>query len=315
MDVRGDGSHPTQTSPVNPLLLTKLCAPQVRSARVSRPRLLARLNQGVAGKLTLVSAPAGFGKTTLVSEWLRQLNRPFAWLSLDEGDNDPARFLAYLAAALQAVDRDWCRDIQEHLHSSQPPATTVLVTAFINQVAASALSFVLALDDYHLIGDQAVHDIISFLLDHIPPQMHLVIATRADPPLPLSRLRARGELTEIRADDLRFTGEETSAFLGKVMGLDLTAHQVGALESRTEGWVAGLQLAALSLQGLQPGDVTGFIEAFAGSHRYVMDYLVEEVFNRQPPQIQEFLLHTAILDRLSGPLCDAVLGIDESAGQ
>jgi LuxR family maltose regulon positive regulatory protein len=304
------GSEPgqRQTAPEGPLLLTKLCAPQVRSGRVRRSRLLARLNRGVEGKLTLVSAPAGFGKTTLVSEWLEQLGRPSAWLSLDEGDNDPARFLAYLGAALQTVKGDWCRSVQERLHSSQPSTTTSLLVATINEITTSTLPFVLTLDDYHLISDQTVHETIAFLLDNIPPQMHLVIVTRADPPLPLARLRGRGELTEIRADDLRFTAHETAILLNQVMDLELTPQQIVALEARTEGWVAGLQLAALSLQDLPPGEVTGFIAAFTGSHRYVMDYLIAEVFGRQPPQIQDFLLQTSILDRLCGSLCDAVTG-------
>jgi len=307
-DGRGDGGPPPQSAPEGPLLLTKLCAPQVRSGHVRRPRLLARLNRGVEGKLTLVSAPAGFGKTTLLGEWLQQLDRPFAWLSLDEGDNDPARFLAYLAAALQTVQTDWGRAVQKLPRSSQPPVTAALLAAAINEITTSALPFALALDDYHRISEQTVHETITFLLDHVPPHMHLVIATRADPPLPLARLRTRGELTEIRADDLRFAAAETAALLNQAMDLELTPEQIAVLESRTEGWVAGLQLAGLSLQGLQHGDVASFIEAFAGSHRYVMDYLVEEVFGRQPPHIQEFLLQTSILHRLCGSLCNALTG-------
>jgi LuxR family maltose regulon positive regulatory protein len=293
----------------SPLLLTKLFVPQVRASRVSRPSLVARLNQGLRGKLTLVSAQAGFGKTTLVSEWLQQVDRPFAWLSLDEGDNDPNRFLTYLAIALQRINSSWGQTVQELLRSPQPPAPTAMVAALINEIAAGNSPFVLILDDYQLISASSIHDALSFLLDKLPPPsrgMHLVILSRADPPLPLARLRARGELTEIRADDLRFTLEEALAFLNEVMGLGLTRQQIAVLESHTEGWAAGLQLAGLSLQGLPHGDVAGFIEAFAGSHRYVMDYLIEEVFNRQPPDVQQFLLQTSILDRLCGSLCDAV---------
>ncbi len=295
----------------SPLLATKLFVPQVRPNRVARPALVARLNQALSGKLTLVSAPAGFGKTTLVADWLQQVGRPFTWLSLDEGDNDPNRFLAYLAVALQRIDSHWGQPVQELLRSPQPPALTAMAVALINQIAAGDSPFVLVLDDYHLLSAPAVHEVLHFLLDRLPPPsrgMHLVILSRADPPLPLARLRALGELTEIRADDLRFTPEEAVAFLNQVMGLGLTRQQIAVLESRTEGWVAGLQLAGLSLQGLPRGEVAGFVEAFAGSHRYVMDYLMEEVFSRQPADVQQFLLQTSILERLCGPLCDAVSG-------
>jgi len=295
------------------LLLTKLFVPQVRPNRVARPGLVARLNQALGGKMALVSAPAGFGKTTLVSEWLQQVDRPCTWLSLDEGDNDPNRFLAYLIAALQRINSSWGQTVQELLRPPQAPTLTAMMVALINAIAAGDSPFVLVLDDYHLISAPSVHDALTFLLDNLPPSsqgMHLLILCRADPPWPLARLRALGEVTEIRADDLRFTPEEAIAFFNEVMGLDLTRQQIAVLESRTEGWVAGLQLAGLFLQGLPRGDVAGFIEAFAGSHRYVMDYLVEEVFGRQSPEVQEFLLLTAILDRLSGPLCDAVVGQD-----
>jgi len=320
------------------LLLTKLFVPQVRPNRVARPGLVARLTQALSGKLTLVSAPAGFGKTTLVADWLTdlrctipdpglkadgvsiqnrqsQIQNRVAWLSLDDGDNDPNRFLAYLAAALQEIQSDWSQSVQELLSSPQPPALTAVMAALINAIAASdSPPFVLVLDDYHLISASCVHDALSLLLDRLPPSsqgMHLVILSRADPPLPLARLRLRGELTEIRADDLRFTLEEALALLNEVMGLGLTCQQIALLESRTEGWVAGLQLAGLSLQGLPLGQVGGFVETFAGSHRYVMDYLMEEVFSRQPADVQQFLLHTSILDRLCGPLCDAVTDRDD----
>jgi LuxR family maltose regulon positive regulatory protein len=299
-----------------PLLTTKVNIPPLRPSLVPRPRLLRKLDEGLQEgcRLTLVAAPAGYGKTTLVTEWLHGLEtggpgQTSTWLSLDQGDNDPARFLAYLVAALQKIDREWGQAIQSVLQSPQPPSPTTLVAALINEVAADGFEFVLALDDYHLITAPIIHDMLSLLLHNTPPRMHLVVISRADPPLPLSRLRACGGLIEIRADDLRFTVEETTIFLNKVMGLDLLPQQVEALGARTEGWVAGLQLAALSLQTLQQGDdVNRFIDAFAGSYRYVMDYLIEEVFSRQPSHVQSFLLQTSILDRLSGPLCEALTG-------
>jgi LuxR family maltose regulon positive regulatory protein len=291
------------------LLTTKLYAPRARPGLVPRPHLTERLEEGLTQRLTLVSAPAGFGKTTLVGEWLRRGERPFAWLSLDESDDDPTRFLAYLVAALQSIDPTWGQAVQRALQSPQPPPPTAVLTALVNEVAVSRVDFVLVLDDYHLISAPPVHEALAFLLDNMPPPLHLVILTRADPPFSLSRLRARGELTEVRTDELRFTAQESATFLNQVAGLDLASDQIRALESRTEGWVAGLQLAALSLHGLQRDDeVAAFIAAFAGSHRYVMDYLIEEVFNRQPPDVQAFLLQTSILDRLCGPLCDALVG-------
>jgi LuxR family maltose regulon positive regulatory protein len=294
--------------PEGPLLATKLFVPQLRPNRVERPRLVTRLNQGLGGKLTLVSAPAGFGKTTLVADWLRQLDRSFAWLSLDERDNEPVHFLAYLGVALERIHDDWGRLVEMALLAPQPPAPQAVVATLINEMIAAGQELVLALDDYHTISHPAIHETLSFLLEHLPPTLHLVLVTRADPPLPLARLRARGHLSEIRAGDLRFTAEEAAAFLNQVMGLDLAPQQIATLDARTEGWIAGLQLAALSLRSLEDeDDVESFIAAFAGSHRYVMDYLMEEVFNRQAPHIQQFLLQTSILDRLSGRLCDAVV--------
>jgi LuxR family maltose regulon positive regulatory protein len=266
------------------------------------------LEAGLARQLILVSAPAGFGKTTLVREWLQGGTRPFTWLSLDAGDDDPVRFLAYLVAALQNVDPSWGQAAQRMLQAPQPPPSTTVLTALINAVAVSEEEFVLVLDDYHLISAPPVHAALAFLLDSLPPPLHLVLLTRADPPFSLARLRARGELTEIRADDLRFSATESAAFIDQVMGLDLTPGQIAALEARTEGWVAGLQLAALSLQRLRSDeDIASFIAAFAGSNRYVMDYLIEEVFNRQTSDVQAFLLRTSILDRLCGSLCDALV--------
>src|SRR5437588_5458158 len=292
-----------------PILATKLYLPRLRPNVVFRPRLLERLNEGVHRKLTLISAPVGFGKTTLVSEWVEGIERPTAWLSLDEGDNDPTRFLTYLVAALQTIAATIGQGVLGVLQSPQPPPPEAMLTALLNDITALSDQFVLVLDDYHVLEAKAVDHALTFLLEHLPPQMHLVIATREDPPLPLARLRARGHLTEVRAADLRFTPSEAAAFLNQVMGLDLSAEDIAALERRTEGWIAGLQLAALSLQGHQ--DVPAFIRAFAGDHRYIVDYLVEEVLQRQPEPVRSFLLQTSILDRLNGSLCDAVTGQEE----
>jgi LuxR family maltose regulon positive regulatory protein len=293
------------------LLETKFYVPRPRRGQVPRPRLSERLDRGIASKLMLVSAPAGFGKTTLLTGWLAAGasapagERLAAWLSLDRGDNHPASFWAYVIAALRAA-----AGIGESalalLQASQPPPVETVLTVLLNELGASAAGIVLVLDDYHLVDAREVQDGMAFLLDHMPPGLHVVIACRADPVLPLARLRARGELAEIRAAELRFTPEEAAAYLNGVMGLQLTARDVTALEERTEGWIAALQLAALSMQGRD--DVAGFIAGFAGDDRYVVDYLAEEVLQRQPDRVQAFLLQTSILDRLSGPLCDAVTG-------
>ncbi|MEV6266561.1 LuxR C-terminal-related transcriptional regulator [Kribbella sp. NPDC051936] len=281
------------------VLATKLFPPARRSGLVARPWLLERLD-GVltpGHRLALVSAPAGFGKTTLVGEWAARHER-VGWLSLDDGDNALPRFLAYLWAALPGL-------------RVAPPAadvpTVAALTAVVNDYADRADGpTVLVLDDYHAIEALDVHEAVAFLLDHLPDQLHLVLSTRADPPFPMARLRARGQLTEIRVDDLRFAEPEAGAFLNDVMGLRLAGDDVRALEGRTEGWVAGLQMAALSLRGAP--DVAGFIDAFTGSHRFVIDYLADEVLARQPADVRDFLLRTAVLDRLTGPLCDAVTG-------
>ncbi|MHB1131409.1 MAG: LuxR C-terminal-related transcriptional regulator [Chloroflexota bacterium] len=298
-----------------PLLATKLHIPAPRAKVVLRPRLVERLNDGLPDgrKLTLVSAPAGFGKTTLVSEWVAGCERPVAWLSLDEGDNDPARFLAYFVAALQKVEPAVGAGVLGLLQSPQPPPAEAILAALLNEISTIADDFVLVLDDYHLIDAKAVDQALTFLLEHLPPQMHLVITTREDPHLPLARLRARGQLAELRAADLRFTPAEATDFLHQVVGLNLSAEDIAALETRTEGWIAGLQLAALSMQGCQ--DATSFIRSFTGSHRFVLDYLVEEVLQRQSASVQSFLLVTSILDRLCGPLCDAALGNSAVSGQ
>lgn len=289
-----------------PVLATKLFIPPPRPNAVLRADLIARLNAGLHGKLTLISAPAGFGKTSLVSAWVAGCGRPAAWLSLDEGDNEPARFLLYLVAALQTIAPMMGAGALASLHSPQPPPIEELLPQLLNELAALPQPAVLVLDDYHLLDAKPIDQALAFLVERLPPQLHLVIVTREDPPLPLARLRARGQLAELRVSDLRFTASEAAEFLNRAMGLRLSAEQIAALEERTEGWIAGLQLAALSLQGRQ--DVQGFIRAFAGDNRYIVDYLVDEVLQRQPEAIRRFLLQTSILERLSGSLCDAVTG-------
>ena len=286
------------------LLATKLYIPPPRSKIVPRPHLLGRLNDALNHKLTLVSAPAGFGKTTLVSEWIASYSGQVAWLSLDEGDSDPARFLTYLIVALRTVAPNIGEGVLDSLQSSQSPPTETILTALLNEISLIPNDFVLVLDDYHVIDASPIDRALTFLIEHLPSQMHLIITTREDPTLPLARLRARGQLTELRASDLRFTSSEAAEFLNQVMSLNLSAEDMAALETRTEGWIAGLQLAALSMQGHH--DVHGFVQAFAGDHRYILDYLVEEVLERQPEDIRSFLLQTSILDRLNGSLCDAV---------
>jgi LuxR family transcriptional regulator, maltose regulon positive regulatory protein len=294
----------------SPLLETKLFIPTRRRGLVARPRLSERLNRGTEAKLTLISAPAGFGKTTLLADWLEAdpaNGRSTAWLSLEQSDNDPALFWTYLITALQTAAPTIGAGPLSLLHSSQSPIEVILAE-LLNDLSTLAAEVVLALDDYHVIDTREVNDEMVFLLDHLPPQIHLVIASRADPALPLARMRSRGELVEIRAAELRFTPDETAAYLNDAMGLKLTAQDVAALESRTEGWIAALQLAALSMQGRE--DVAGFIAGFAGDDRYIVDYLAEEVLQRQPEHVRHFLLQTSSLDRLSGPLCDAVTGQD-----
>jgi LuxR family transcriptional regulator, maltose regulon positive regulatory protein len=293
-----------------PLLETKLHVPRRRQGLVARPRLIDRLSHGGESALMLVSAPAGFGKTTLLVDWLAAAvadGRSAAWLSLDQRDNDPALFWAYLIAALKTAAPGVGLSALSLLESPQPSMEAVLAT-LLNDLSAISNDVVLVLDDYHVIDARDVLDGMAFLLEHLPRQIRLVIASRADPALPLARLRGRGELVEIRAADLRFMPEEAAAYLNGVMGLGLTAEDVTALERRTEGWIAALQLAALSMRGRD--NVAGFITGFAGDDRYIVDYLVEEVLQRQSEQVRHFLLQTSILDRLSGPLCDAVTGRD-----
>ncbi len=300
------------------MLATKLFAPARRSQAVARTRLVHRLDTTVdpGHRLTLVSAPAGFGKTTVLSDWVARLGERAtdiraAWLSLDQGDNDLARLLTHLLAALTKVGVDLePAAVIEHV----PADPAAAMTALVNGVARAAdetpgVQWVLVLDDYHVISAADVHEAVSFLLEHLPAQLHLIMATRADPPLPLARLRSRGQLVEVRGADLRFTRDEARQFLHSAMQLDLEEADVDALEERTEGWIAGLQLAALSLRAIPTRpEVVDFIEAFTGSNRFVIDYLADEVLARQPDAVRDFLLRTAILDRLTGPLCDAVSG-------
>ncbi len=316
-----------------PILATKLYVPQPRPGAVPRNRLLGWLNAGLrqnggfARKLTLISASAGFGKTALLAEWAAGFpsfdpRLRVAWLSLDERDGDPAQFLAYLAAALLTVAPDLDVGGLPSLHTPQPPQLEPILTALLNEIAALPSLIVLILDDYHLLDSQPVDAALAFLVEHLPPQLHLAIATREDPALPLARLRGRGQLAELRAADLRFTAAEAAEFLNRAMGLDLPAEDVAALEERTEGWIAGLQLAALALQGTPPPstgatsvDRTRFIASFTGGHRFVLDYLLQEVLEGRPADTQTFLLRTSILDRMCGPLCDAVLGSPSGRGQ
>jgi len=325
------------------LLATKLFMPPPRQNLVRRARLIERLSAGLHHPLTLVVAPAGWGKTTLLGDWRVEQQkqhpeapgtlwvwypptkprgyprghpseqssrgtRPIAWLALDEGDNDLARFLRYFITALQAVHPDLGGPALASLRSPQPPSTEALLTLLLNDLANLPQDAVLVLDDYHVINSSAIHRALAFLLDHLPPQLHLVIATRIDPPLPLARLRARGHLTELRAADLGFTADEAAAFLNDTMGLHLSVDDVAALEARTEGWIAGLHLAALSLRDREPQNRHDFITALSGTHRFILDYLAGEVFDHQPPDVQRFLLYTSILGGLNSSLCDAVVG-------
>jgi LuxR family maltose regulon positive regulatory protein len=294
-------------------LATRLYIPSPRPDIVARPRLLERLDDAprLGHRLTLVSAPAGFGKTTLLSAWAAATDRTVTWLTLDESDADPVQFLTYLVAALQQIDPHVGESVQQILQAPQAPPPHTLLPPLINDLAAVDAPFVLVLDDYHVVASQPVHEMLAFLLDHQPPAMHLTVSTREDPPLPLARLRARGQLTEIRERDLRFTIEEAAAFLNQTMRLNLTPDAISALGARTEGWIAGLQLAALALQK-GGSDPEAFVADFAGSDRFVMDYLVAEVLERESAAVRDFLRQTAILDRLCAPLCEALTGRADS---
>jgi len=327
---RNGAYNPPMTTPI---LTTKLYIPPTRPELVSRPRLIERLNeglgqnQGFGRKLTLISAPAGFGKTALAGKWVdklrldaekeNQIEYRIAWLSLDESDNDLARFLAYFIAALQMVDSSIGQMAQAVFQSQQRLIVEPILMTIVNEIAQlsgslsenSGKDFILILDDYHVIEESSIHQVIEFLLEHQPPQLHLVILTRIDPPLPLSRLRARNQMVEIRGNNLHFTTKEANVFLNEIMKLGLTPDEIDLLEKRTEGWIAGLQLAAISLQGqTTPRD---FIRAFSGDDRHVIDFLLDEVLFRQPQDIRRFLLQTAVLERMCGSLCDAVVNLSD----
>ncbi|NUO83790.1 helix-turn-helix transcriptional regulator, partial [candidate division KSB1 bacterium] len=299
--------HDRPNNPVSQsaLLTTKLYIPRALAEFVPRPHLAQRLNQGLSCKLTLISAPAGFGKTTLLGEWIPHSPRCITWVSLDHGDNDPMRFWSYFIAGLQMLQSSLGEKAHALITEAQPPPLEFVLTTLVNEIAAFPDTFALVLDDYHVIAAPQIHQSLAFMLEHLPRNMHLIIASRSDPALPLARWRARREMTELRAHDLRFTRSESTAFLNEVMKIGLAENDIAALEHRTEGWIAGLQLAALSMQGRN--DVSAFIRAFTGDDRYILDYLIEEVFRRQPEHIQNFLLQTSILERLCGSLCDAVL--------
>lgn len=293
---------------ISPLITTKLYFPKPRQGLVSRPALLERLSAGLAGRLTLVSASSGYGKTTLMAEWCAERGRdyPKAWVSLDEGDNDPVRFLSYLIAAFQNVQEGLGQDVIAILQGSQNPLDSAIMGLLINELSLVSNDFALVLEDYQVIETHEIHQMMMFILERLPPKMHLVILTRADPPFPLARLRARGELMEIRAKDLRFSLKDAKAFLQDMVGLNLSEENVQILLDRTEGWITGLQLAALSIQGqVNPSEL---VAAFGSGQGYIVDYLIEEVLNRQTEPLKLFLLQTSILGRLNGSLCDALTG-------
>ena len=291
-----------------PILTTKLHIPSPPQRLVPRPRLLEKLESDLCRKLALICAPAGFGKSTLVSAWVQaaQPRRHVAWLSLDGNDNELTRFLTYLVVALRTIEGNIGRGVLGSLEASGEENVEAVLTILLNEIAKLPGEVILVLDDYHVIEAPPIHQVLAFVLEHAPPQLHLVIATREDPPLPLALLRARGQLAELRGTDLRFTTDEAAEFLNQAMGLGLSGEDIAALESRTEGWITGLQLAAISLHGRK--DATTFIKSFTGSHRFVLDYLIEEVLNQQTAEVQAFLLQTAILDRLTGSLCNALTG-------
>lgn len=320
-------SQGNQAVEIDELLSTKLTPPHLRTPLVSREPLLARLDEGVAYKLTLISAPAGFGKTTLVSQWLHRKDEPgrmkaeaslqpssAAWLALDSGDNDPVRFWRYVLTACQSFQPDLGEAALTLLRTSPQLPFEALLTMFINELNQLPSRAVLVLEDYHLITSPQIHNSVTFWLDHLPPTLHLMIITRTDPPLPLARLRARGDLYELRAADLRFSLDETQVFFQQALPFSLSPETVECLDKRAEGWAAGLRLVALSLQGQkEPEKSEQFVETFSGSHRPILEYLIADVFSAQPEPIQTFLLQTSILSRLSGPLCEAVTGRTDSA--
>jgi len=302
-----------------PLLRTKLYISPLQSEIVPRPRLIKRLNAAILRAFTLISAPAGFGKTTIMREWISDRTLKVAWFSIDRGDNDPIRFWTYLIAAIQTVDPDVGKTIFAAIQTPQPASIESLISELINEISLGTdgstrlppkKKLILVLDDYHLITESSVHDSLFFFLENLPSRVHLIISSRADPPWPLARLRARRKLAELRAEEIRFTSNEVATFLNQVMKLDIAPKDVAALERRTEGWIVGLQMAALSMQNRS--DIPAFIQAFAGTNRFILDYLLEEVLEHQPVDIQGFLLKTSLLDQLTAPLCDFVLERSDS---
>jgi LuxR family maltose regulon positive regulatory protein len=293
-----------------PVLISKLQVLTVHSSVISRQRLVERLDESINKKLTLVAAQAGFGKTTLLCDWIHQRDVPTSWFSVESSDSDPLQFLTYLIAALQNIDKNIGLTALDLLKSPELPPLPSILTALINSITHVSENFILVLDDYHLANAQPINTVLTFLLDHLPPQMHIILSTRSDPPLPLSRLRSQNQMLEIRTSDLSFTREETVRFIRKNLGIDLTSDEIELLERKTEGWITGLQLAVLSMQSR--GDAAQFIKDFKGDNRYIADYLMEEVLSGQPDHIQNFLLYTSILERLYGPLCDTVTGQKDS---
>lgn len=287
------------------ILQTKLHMPPLQPSLVPRPHLIEQLDAGQHRRLTLLSAPAGFGKTTLVSDWLATRSTPVVWLSLDEEDSDPIRFLRYFIAGIQTIHAGFGEQIVPTFAQTPPPPLKMAIAALINEISEIPGHIVFVLDDYHLVRSDAIQEILAYLLKRQPHQLHLVITTREDPPVPLHRWRAKGELTEIRERDLRFTTAEATTLLNDILGLNLTSAQIEKLDRKTEGWVSGLRLAALSLRGHT--DVNRFVDSFAGSNRFILDYLIEEVFQQQPPDVRKFLLQTAVLEQLTAPLCDAIM--------
>ncbi|MEJ2011295.1 MAG: hypothetical protein P8X64_03600 [Anaerolineales bacterium] len=306
------GRNPEQPSQNEPLLRTKIFVPAARKDVIQRPRLIETLQSNLlqqdsfTRKLTLISAPAGYGKTTLTSQWLGEAGLPSAWLSLEAGENDASRFLTYLLAAVQRLSPQLGASIRGMLMAPQRPPTEILLTPLINELAALEEAMLIVLDDYHVIHGQPVHEILNFLVDHLPPNVHLVILSREDPPLPLHRLNARRQMLGLRQAELSFSAEEAVDFFQRISGLEVTPDQAARLTRRTEGWVTGLQLAALSMRTAL--DQEAFIASFTGSNRFVLDYLFEEVFNIQPKEIRSFLLQTAVLERVCAGLADAVTG-------
>jgi LuxR family maltose regulon positive regulatory protein len=295
---------------VDDLLSTKFLIPKPHSNLISRPHLTTRILSGMERKVTLIAAPAGFGKTSLMSECIPKSTRCVTWLSLDRADNDPARFWSYVIASIQQIDQNLGLDALTNLRTPFPPPIDFLLNSLINDISQFPDTFATVLDDYHVIRSTAIHNALTYFIGHAPANLHLIIITRADPPIPLSRLRADGRLSEIRAKDLRFTPEECNQFLTELMGLSMEKNEIAAVEARTEGWIAGLKMAALSMQ--EQEDLPEFIRTFSGSHRHILGYLAEEVLNQRPKGTLEFLLQTSILDRLCAPLCDAVTGSNSS---